>query len=54
MSRFPYKLGYDCAGIITQVGSDVKRFKVSDEVYVRIPESHRGKLVVNADTIHLY
>lgn len=40
--RFPYKLGYDCAGTVTEIGSAVKRFKVGDEVYVRLPESYRG------------
>ncbi|EED21397.1 alcohol dehydrogenase, putative [Talaromyces stipitatus ATCC 10500] len=40
--EFPYKLGYDCAGTVTEVGSGVTRFKVGDEVYVRLPESTRG------------
>ncbi|KAJ5306484.1 hypothetical protein N7508_005499 [Penicillium antarcticum] len=41
---FPYKIGYDCAGIVTEVGSDVSRCKVSDEVYTRLPEVSRGSL----------
>ncbi len=44
MARFPYKVGYDCAGIVMEVGDNVKRFKVGDEVYVRLPESCRGEL----------
>lgn len=39
---FPYKIGYDCAGTVANVGSQVTRFKVGDEVYVRLPECHRG------------
>lgn len=42
MHRFPYKIGYDCAGIVTEVGSDVTRFQVGDEVYTRLPEISRG------------
>ncbi|KAJ5625167.1 hypothetical protein N7510_001476 [Penicillium lagena] len=40
--EFPYKLGYDCSGVVTQIGSEVTRIKVGDEVYVRVPESDRG------------
>ncbi|KAB8262371.1 chaperonin 10-like protein [Aspergillus pseudonomiae] len=39
---FPYKIGYDCAGIVTKTGQSVTRVKPGDEVYVRLPESHRG------------
>ncbi|KIW15099.1 hypothetical protein PV08_07886 [Exophiala spinifera] len=39
---FPYKLGYDCAGTVVDVGSQVTRFKAGDEVFVRLPECHRG------------
>ncbi|KAJ5680552.1 hypothetical protein N7536_011691 [Penicillium majusculum] len=39
---FPYKIGYDCAGIVTEAGSDVTRFQVGDEVYTRLPEISRG------------
>ncbi|KAJ6026903.1 uncharacterized protein N7446_004495 [Penicillium canescens] len=41
---FPYKIGYDCAGIVTEVGSEVTRCKVGDEVYTRLPEVSRGSL----------
>ncbi|KAJ5819751.1 alcohol dehydrogenase [Penicillium riverlandense] len=39
---FPYKIGYDCAGIITETGRDVHKFKVGDAVYIRLPEVSRG------------
>ncbi|KAL2404122.1 hypothetical protein ABEF95_000605 [Exophiala dermatitidis] len=39
---FPYKIGYDCAGTVLDVGSRVTRFKTGDEVFVRLPECHRG------------
>ncbi|KAJ9254449.1 hypothetical protein DTO207G8_3640 [Paecilomyces variotii] len=38
----PYKIGYDAAGTVVEIGTDVSRFKVGDSVYVRLPESHRG------------
>lgn len=41
-SRFPYHLGYDCAGVVSAVGEKVQRFAVGDEVYVRLPERYRG------------
>ncbi|KAL2839486.1 chaperonin 10-like protein [Aspergillus pseudoustus] len=39
---FPYKIGYDAAGTVTDIGNSVTRFKIGDAVYVRLPESHRG------------
>ncbi|KAJ5217605.1 Polyketide synthase enoylreductase [Penicillium citrinum] len=41
---FPYKIGYDCAGIVVETGSQVTRFKSGDEVFVRLPECHRGSM----------
>jgi NADPH:quinone reductase-like Zn-dependent oxidoreductase len=38
--RMPLVLGHDVAGIVTQVGSRVRQFKVGDEVYSR-PRDHR-------------
>ncbi|KGO71314.1 Alcohol dehydrogenase superfamily, zinc-type [Penicillium italicum] len=42
---FPYKIGYDCAGVVTEIGSDVTRFQVGAEVYVRLPEISREKYI---------
>jgi len=38
--KTPFVLGHDVAGVITKVGSKVKRFKVGDQVYAR-PADHR-------------
>ncbi|KAL4807990.1 hypothetical protein BDV18DRAFT_158110 [Aspergillus unguis] len=40
--EFPYKIGYDCAGVVTETGQDVQRFQVGDAVYIRLPEVYRG------------
>ncbi|RMD44281.1 hypothetical protein DV735_g800, partial [Chaetothyriales sp. CBS 134920] len=41
--EFPYKIGFDAAGIVTKVGTGVTKFKPGDEVYVRLPEASRGE-----------
>lgn len=40
--KFPFTLGNECAGIITQVGSNVTNFKVGDQVYTRLPLAKIG------------
>ncbi|PWN58377.1 NADP-dependent oxidoreductase [Chryseobacterium viscerum] len=40
--KMPLILGHDVAGVVTQVGSNVKRFKVGDEVYSRPVDYHIG------------
>ncbi|KAL4769255.1 chaperonin 10-like protein [Aspergillus nidulans var. acristatus] len=40
--EFPYKIGYDCAGTVVEVGSSVSHLKAGDEVYTRLPEASRG------------
>lgn len=40
--RFPYKIGYDCAGVVVGIGKEVSRVNAGDEVFVRVPEESRG------------
>lgn len=40
--KLPLILGHDVAGIITQVGKNVRKFKVGDEVYSRPADYHVG------------
>lgn len=40
--RLPLVLGHDVAGVVTQVGSRVRRFKVGDEVYSRPADRRIG------------
>lgn len=41
---FPLILGNDCAGVVKEVGSEVERFKVGDEVFTRVPKDRIGTL----------
>jgi alcohol dehydrogenase len=40
--RMPLVLGHDVAGVVIQVGSRVRQFKVGDEVYSRAPDHRIG------------
>ncbi|KAK1145249.1 hypothetical protein N8T08_004402 [Aspergillus melleus] len=40
--KFPSPIGFDCAGTVTEVGPEVTRCKIGDEVYSRLPGSCRG------------
>ncbi|RDS84135.1 NADP-dependent oxidoreductase [Dyella psychrodurans] len=40
--RMPLVLGHDVAGVVVQVGSRVRQFKVGDEVYSRPPDHRVG------------
>ncbi|SDO61046.1 NADPH:quinone reductase [Pseudomonas arsenicoxydans] len=54
---FPLVLGNDLAGVVVEVGSQVKRFKQGDEVYARPPEARIGTfaqlIAVNENAIAL-
>ena len=39
---FPLILGHDVAGVVTQVGSAVQKFKVGDEIYARPSDNRMG------------
>ncbi|KAI2081174.1 hypothetical protein LOZ36_006269 [Ophidiomyces ophidiicola] len=39
---FPSKIGYDCAGVVAEIGKEVTRCKVGDAVYTRLPEPAKG------------
>ena len=40
--KFPLTLGHDAAGIITQIGKNVRLFKVGEQVYARPSDFHIG------------
>jgi len=40
--RVPFILGNEVAGVVTQVGGRVRRFKPGDEVYARLPKDRIG------------
>lgn len=43
-SELPFTLGRDCTGIITDIGQNVTRLEIGDEVWVSIPFWHPGTL----------
>lgn len=53
--RLPVILGNDLAGVVTQVGSRVRRFKIGDKVYARPPEDRIGtfaeRIAINEDAV---
>lgn len=42
--KFPLTLGHDLAGVVIQIGKNVKQFKIGDEVYSRVPDFRIGTL----------
>jgi len=49
--KTPFTLGHDVAGIVTQIGSRVNKFKVGDEIYAR-PSDHRIGTFAEFISIH--
>ena len=53
----PFVLGHDLSGVITRVGSDVRGFKVGDEVYARPRDLRIGafaeQIAIDADDVAL-
>jgi NADPH:quinone reductase-like Zn-dependent oxidoreductase len=53
----PFVLGHDVAGVVTQVGADVRDFKVGDEVYSRPRDLRIGTfaefIAIDADDVAL-
>ena len=53
----PFVLGHDVAGVVTQVGADVQRFKAGDEVYARPRDLRIGTfaeyIAIDADDVAL-
>ncbi|MFE3998643.1 NADP-dependent oxidoreductase [Nocardioides sp. YIM B13467] len=53
----PFTLGHDVAGVITQVGSEVRDFQVGDEIYARPRDLRIGtfaeQIAIDADDIAL-
>jgi len=54
---FPLVLGNDLAGVVVRVGSAVRQFKESDEVYARPPQERIGtfaeRIALNQDSLAL-
>ena len=55
--KAPFVLGHDLAGVVTRVGSAVKRFRVGDEVYGRVRDGRVGtfaeRIAANEDDLAL-
>jgi alcohol dehydrogenase len=53
--RMPLVLGHDVAGVVSRIGSRVRRFKIGDEVYSRPPDHRVGTfaefIAVNEDDV---
>jgi NADPH:quinone reductase-like Zn-dependent oxidoreductase len=41
-AHFPLVLGHDCAGVVVKAGTEVKKFKVGDEIFCRADDGRIG------------
>jgi NADPH:quinone reductase-like Zn-dependent oxidoreductase len=53
--NLPCTIGYDVSGVVVEMGADVSKFEIGDEVYSRVPQDQMGTVaefvVVKSDLV---